>query len=850
MHITISIPFIWLTALGLPEHLCSDASDAADIVKTALLRVLSQPITDEAHLQLKDPPAEVSGPSARMTIPLANGPSSVLMGLSKAINLTPGPMAKRLIGLTVAGALELPPADSADREVPKDHEMAVLNSLLHPGTLPRSAQVQFYDNLWTSVKSFDVGLVEGGTGIGKTRAMISAAARRVLEQESSVGICAPSLILLRQFADEYKKQSVVTDLPPLRLFVGRREFVDESALTTFLDTTGKAWDSPEVREWLLDGGGLNDDDPTDLSWQVHSLQAISPDIPVDEFRLDEGCSVADRGYVAYRAQFFKGDETAPMVPSILLFTHAMLAQDMRRRLIVAGQDETYQAMQKFYVEICRKLKGKSRAKDVQNDDVDALHILEAEMGVALQLASDNKGILPKFRSLMVDEGHTLDESFGSALSDYVSLSAVLRDMREFTNAGGGMPAGTIEEVDTAIKKLIVNAPCVDKRDFVSLSSDTDNRLSAQIGAVATACESLSKPRDQSSDKFRLYMAIRRAGILINSAITTQRNSSLLRHSPMRHLPQLIVSTANSKTLMSRLWSSLESAAVVSATLYLPTKEGGSGGFMSGLLQIPANRLLTFIPVEAPWTKQCVKGVWVAQADPVANPFWLHPPSQKIPFSKLSRTKEEFDLAESTWHSELATEITKIWDSAEGGVMVLCTSYTTVNALKALLSDRSERIVSAAPKVAIRTQSGAFMKLTLESREGLKPLWLAVGGAWTGVDIGGHDPWREKYGTELAAEEDNVLTDLVIPRLPFGVNQSLPHLWRLRNSPTVPWDLLDAALRFKQALGRLVRRDKLPRNRRIHILDSRLGDEQRASQLIPFSKALSKYKMENIYPNLK
>jgi len=715
--------------------------------------------------------------------------------------------------------------------------MAILNSLLHPNTHPRAAQAQLHDNVWESLTSFNIGMVEGGTGIGKTRAMIAAAARRIAEQSTSVGICAPSLALLRQFAEEYRLQSTVLDLPPLRLFVGRREFVNENALTVFLETNGKAWDTPELRQWLIHGRAHDDADPADLSWQVHSILRVAPDIPADEFRLDEGCSTADRGYLAYRKQFFKGDDSSPMQPSILLFTHSMLAQDMRRRLIVAGQDETYQAMQEFYVKMCRKLKGRART-NASDADVEALHILEAEMGVALQVASDSKGILPPFSSLMVDEGHALDESFSSALSDYVSLSAVLRDIREFSSLGGRMPPGTIDAVGHAIRKLIEVAPRIDKRDAVALSSDSDNLLSAHLGAIATACESLSKPRDEDSPKFRLYMAIRRAGVLITLAITTQRRSSLLRHSPVRHLPQLIVSTSSTKTLLSRLWASLESAAVVSATLYLPTNDGPSAALMSGLLQVPTSRLTTFIPVEAPWTKRCVTGVWIAKADQAINPLWLHPPTHKVPFSKMDRTPEQLACAERVWHLELAAALKQVWETAAGGVLVLCTSYTTVDALNVLMAEHAASIVTASPKLPLRSQAVSFMAI---SKEGLKPLWLAIGGAWTGVDIGGHAPWREQFGQEIPAELDNVLTDLVIPRLPFGVNQSLTHMWRLRNSPTVPWDLLDAALRFKQALGRLVRRNNLPSNRRIHILDARLGDPARAARLVPFANALKKYR---------
>ena len=107
--------------------------------------------------------------------------------------------------------------------------------------------------------------------------------------------------------------------------------------------------------------------------------------------------------------------------------------------------------------------------------------------------------------------------------------------------------------------------------------------------------------------------------------------------------------------------------------------------------------------------------------------------------------------------------------------------------------------------------------------------------------------KELFGAEIPAEQDNVLTDLVIPRLPFGANQSLTHLWRVKHRPGVPWDLLDASFRFKQALGRLVRRQGLPANQRIFVLDGRLADPLQAPRLAPFGNHLRRYSRKLLAP---
>ena len=125
----------------------------------------------------------------------------------------------------------------------------------------------------------------------------------------------------------------------------------------------------------------------------------------------------------------------------------------------------------------------------------------------------------------------------------------------------------------------------------------------------------------------------------------------------------------------------------------------------------------------------------------------------------------------------------------------------------------EALLIASPEFPLREQKKAFERLT---RDGIRPLWLAVGSAWTGLDING-----EAWG--IAKEQDNILTDLVVPALPYGVNQSVTHVHRRDMAPEIPWDKYHAYMLMKQALGRLVRRSGTPKNRRIFILDGRLTD---------------------------
>lgn len=838
MNITILVPNVWLSSLGLEDHLQADPLEVARFTRDLLTQVLSSPLGDAVVDRLSQPQPEHSGSSVRMTIGIPQAPSSTLQAISMAAGLTPGPAAKRLLGMAARGEVALPASTLQEQSLPSTHPMVVLNLAL--GFKARVAQATVYDNIWESISGSHIGLVEGGTGVGKTRAMLAAASRWVIERKASVGICAPTIALLRQLAREHQFQSDNgISVPPIRMFIGRREFVSEVELTEFLGASGAQWDTPEVRAWMVEGLHADHDGVIDTSWQVHSFLKVSPDFPIDEVRLSDISSVQDRGFKAYRSQFNskeKEQETVNEVPSILLFTNAMLAQDMRRKLYLANQDETYLEMQRYYHVALKNVKGKKRNDVSAIDDFEAIAVIESELGVALNTAVDGKSILPLFTGLFADEGHLLEESVSSAMSDYLSIRSVAQNLRAFKALGGKLSEDGLGIVDRAIANLISHAPGVDRRDFAALSGDTEGILTSQLAAIASVCDGISKVRDTNSEKFRLALKISRAGIILNGATSKSRAYAFLRHSPVKRLPQLMVSNANVQTILSRLWSSLDGAGVVSATLYTPTMDGPSGAFMAGLLRIPPDRLKTFAPVTAPWSTSCVEGVWL----PENASDWLHPPTTT--WGGVKRSAEALATRESAWHEELAHSLRRIWQESDGGTLVLCTSYATVNALYDLLvadgDELSNGLVKAVPKVSVASQALEFLHLC---KDGKKALWLGVGSAWTGVDIGGHDPWRNIFGKAIDAADDNVLTTLVIPRVPYGTNQSLSHLWRTRNNPNVPWDLLDAALRFKQALGRLVRRDGLANNRRIYVLDARLSNPAISGQHGPFLRALDRYK---------
>ncbi|EQD33127.1 DEAD/DEAH box helicase, partial [mine drainage metagenome] len=123
--------------------------------------------------------------------------------------------------------------------------------------------------------------------------------------------------------------------------------------------------------------------------------------------------------------------------------------------------------------------------------------------------------------------------------------------------------------------------------------------------------------------------------------------------------------------------------------------------------------------------------------------------------------------------------------------------------------------------------------------GRRPCLLGVGSAWTGLDLSG-DGLAAITGRHVAESEDQVVTDLIIPTAPIGTNRSLTQAWRKERMGMVA-EVGATSLMFRQGIGRLVRREGLPRNRRLHFLDTRIYDPAWRLLLQPVVKALAPYR---------
>jgi CRISPR type IV-associated DEAD/DEAH-box helicase Csf4 len=833
MNITSHIPVGALQILLAPTDLNS--------MTDSVLRAHAATLIDEAlqcvPLQrLEGPQAVLKSASPtdnrRLCTYLKQHTAAQVGGLSQRTGEPASAVIKRLL-IEMAHMVSIGEYTRAP-EIDPDHPVVTLISALQAKGSSRTVvpeQIKAHDYILSCLDTRVIGMVEASTGTGKTAAYVLAASQWALANNKPVCIAAPTLALLRQVHEEINTQSAVRDTPPMRLYAGRSEFVSQLLLQEWLDArvspaedTAPATKSKPCADDTLDAalkwaalGGYNPE--RDASpWLVESLRSACPEFPVSEVTLPLLADPQDWGYKAYKAQFEQAGKE--IGAHILVCTHAMLGQDMRQKLRAAGRDPQYQEVMADLYELLKSLAHTPRGKGQAKAAVDDIQKAQAQAYVD---AIDGDGLLPLYQALIVDEAHTLEQSFANTFSEYLAVRKIISSLRTYKTHGGKISSADIDRVNQQIALISKDTP---RDETHRLDSNKCASAKAALTHLYLTLSELTPqkiPKKSAPEKLQAIFELKRAIGILKMATGSASSRSHIRFSPTRAYPQLFVGRDRVDNILALMWNSVESGAAVSATLYLDRYDGPSAAYQRSLLAIPEERAREFPPIKATWLKDAIESVNVVSQEDALK---LTPPSRNDALNEA-----EAKTITSAWLDALSEEMKHIVATAKGGTLVLNTSYETVAGLQARLAEHLPHIVYAQEGKPLQSQAKDFLQL---SALGKKPLWLAVGGAWTGLDIGGHEPLTRLLNLEqIPAQDDVILTDLVIPRMPFGTNNSITHLRRVAQSGSRLWDILDAAFVFKQGLGRLVRRKGLPKNRRIWVLDGRLRAPNARQNYAPF-----------------
>jgi CRISPR type IV-associated DEAD/DEAH-box helicase Csf4 len=195
--------------------------------------------------------------------------------------------------------------------------------------------------------------------------------------------------------------------------------------------------------------------------------------------------------------------------------------------------------------------------------------------------------------------------------------------------------------------------------------------------------------------------------------------------------------------------------------------------------------------------------------------------------------EVSELSMAMWLSECAKVINLAASDSAGGMLVLMSGYDRLEKLAvAIVRDFPAlvpRLVVQSRLTRIATLASVFKA---RARAGDRPIWLATGSAWTGLDLA-----DELVGDD-EPQKDLLLTDLVIPNLPFGLQRNTTHVAKVSNMG-FGIERIATQRMFRNGLGRGVRREGLT-HRRYWVLDGRLQHPATANYTADLRRVLQLY----------
>lgn len=752
--------------VDLPSAICEGFVNARTALRTLLAEAL------ELRLQpLKEWPQDRL---VRVSLYLATDVETRTRRLADDLGQ---PLEKVIAGLayvrSVQRRLDAPtsPAAHSEQERHRGRSDAVGSSSLvaKEGSLQapderNALQTRLFLPLMSGLNNGKIVFAEGGTGLGKSRIIARSALEYLrAKPEAKVLVLAPTVSVLSHLVREFR-QVVPSNFHGSSIVLGRGQFVSCKRLEFLLSSPPpdpaleSTWQI--AAEWFANGGKpLAQPEHRlthefSLCWLAEELRRAAPTFPVDDVLLgaeDEG-DTADPAQLVYQALRLR-------------------AFDRDVKIVFATQSM-------------------------------------ACLNIWSYLRPDRqKGILPPCDLLLIDEAHELEEVMARTIGSSISLLHMRQVLRQgfehalwsklhLTTVAGEL----LTYLDQAehVLRQIPNAGLISAWN----ANEEDNRQQTftKFLKIARGLDAVLEPFTTvkaTEDTGKLPIKLFREWHLAFRQMIGGRQNVWVEFSPVVRTPRLTVGPSQLIRPFEELWASCAAAGLLSGTLYLPNGDGRlSSGFLRMKLLVPRERAQEINPVHPSWNFTIPT---VHLPDESAARTLLYPGSADDEHGADDVGK---------WHHALAARLLDISNTAAGGTLVLCCSYLDVRALSVLLGQKLEgRLLASRGGGSMRMLSEEFIQ---SGRRNMRPLWLATGSAWTGLDLSDHKA--------VDPAKDLALTDLVITRIPFGANKTAVHLARTKR---LGFDVecMEAALRLKQGLGRLIRRTGVSQ-RRIWILDGR------------------------------
>jgi Rad3-related DNA helicase len=523
------------------------------------------------------------------------------------------------------------------------------------------AQQEMVDALMKAIASKKIVLLEGSTGIGKSRVIARAALK--LPSVTTIGIFAPTLAVLYQLFEEFletAKKELKIDPPSIALYIGRRNFVDLAKLEEILPVLEAS--TPEAaaraKRWIEQGGPAITETSksltkhTPVQWMVDDLIEVAPEISASSVACDD-LSKPCPGLEAYQ-EAKEGIKDAKVIFS----THTMLC-------------------------------------------LWALHNRE-----------NRPALPPSFDAIFLDEAHHLEEAMANCTGNDLSIRHLHGSLREGYSRKDVSPNRwhSIDSLVTQCQQQLELLP----PDYLVPAGAEGEPAYQNFRRIASALAKQLKDIKASDDTLWLKR-IRRWHYTLEQ-IASFKFEARVTFSPKLRLPSVTIGPSFLRNHFESLWDSCQSACLLSATMYVCEKPGQfSSRFIRLKLCIPSDRALEVKPFIAPWI---YNSPTLYTPDPADAEAFAYPGETEEPSIHLDK-----------WLTTIARAIARAAKDAEGGTLVLCSSYADAEELGTRLASFKGRLITQQRDDSIKALTSIFKD---KARAGKRPLWLATGAAWIGL----------------------------------------------------------------------------------------------------------------------
>jgi ATP-dependent DNA helicase DinG len=642
----------------------------------------------------------------------------------------------------------------------RDYIEPIYKSFRNVGAEERISQKEMtyilYDNFAKKSHSF----IEAPTGTGKARAILIAASLWSLKNERPVAVSTATKILQDQMFNkdfpvvERHIEKTIGKSPSIAVLKGKSNYISKARYYDHIEyALGKDGDDPDVKN-------ITD-------WVEETKVGDISEITLPDF-VPESAVCVKNGSTDSMECFYQNAIKRASTANIIITNH----HSMVSRFFEFSKEDRIQAFETLNV------------RDIVFDEA---HEIEK---IALSIFSKKLSLLEMRIAIKSLVNFSIKNNICTTLkkTDKNSfISSLMADVDEITrwmqllaNKRNGEPI-TIIGKDKDINSVLKMAKRVVKN-----SLDFADRLNASLTRKGMSNSFIKESINELNGFTEKIKSI-------NSGMELSGNIVHLHFSDVLSYPSVILANSKYTAVLSNKWKKFDSLSFTSATITVPSvRSSDTWAFFSKGIGTAESRF--FKPP---------KHIYKSLPSPFDfGDVKVFLPDKDIPYPKLDKGD---DYAKYVDYAAAMVEDACKKDK-DGGIMVLCTSYSEIEVFNArLLSgdyDLHGRYILCMTRRANRSD---LRESYIQSPK--KTVFLATGMFWTGADFPG-----------------NLLTSLIIPRLPFEAHNDPCAIVKKmaladKKNEFAYVTLPAAVMRFKQGVGRLVRtKDDYGK---IYIADSRI-----------------------------